>query len=47
MPMAELADAVVQSGRSTLEWTIQYIETHPEWRAKVAYGTTNMIIISN
>ena len=39
MPMAELADAVVQSGRSTLEWTIQYIEKHPDWRAKVVYGS--------
>lgn len=38
MPMAELADAVVQSGRSTLEWTIQYIQNHPDWRARVVYG---------
>ncbi len=29
MPMAELADAIVQSGRSTLEWTIKEITTHP------------------
>ena len=29
MPMAELADAVVQCGRSTLEWTIREISSHP------------------
>jgi DNA polymerase zeta len=28
MPMAELADAIVQSGRSTLEWTIKMINNH-------------------
>ena len=40
MPMAELADAIVQSGRSTLEWTAKYITEHPEWRAEVVYGDT-------
>lgn len=38
MPMAELADAIVQSGRSTLEWTIKVIESHPTWNATVVYG---------
>ena len=28
MPMAELADAIVQSGRSTLEWTIREINSN-------------------
>jgi len=31
MPMAELADAIVQSGRSTLEWTTREINSHPKY----------------
>jgi len=38
MPMAELADAIVQSGRTTLEWTIKEIESNPDWKATVVYG---------
>jgi DNA polymerase zeta len=45
MPMAELADAIVQSGRSTLEWTIQYIKNNPDWRAEVVYGDTDSIFV--
>ena len=41
--MAELADAIVQSGRSTLEWTIKEITSNPEWRAEVVYGGTVLI----
>ncbi len=40
MPMAELADAIVQSGRSTLEWAIRVIEEDTLWNAKVIYGDT-------
>lgn len=45
MPMAELADAIVQSGRSTLEWTVKYINSHPRWRAKVVYGDTDSVFV--
>lgn len=38
--MAELADAIVQSGRETLESAIRQVEGHPEWRAQVVYGDT-------
>ena len=38
--MAELADAIVQSGRETLERAIQLVEAHPDWRAQVVYGDT-------
>lgn len=40
MPMAELADAIVQSGRETLENAIRLVEAHPDWRAQVMYGDT-------
>ena len=43
MPMAELADSIVQCGRSTLEWTIQEIERHPDWHAQVIYGDTGKL----
>ena len=43
--MAELADAIVQSGRSTLEWTIQCIKQHPDWRADVVYGDTDSVFV--
>ena len=41
----ELADAVVQCGRSTLEWTIKTIESHPSWMAKVLYGDTDSVFV--
>lgn len=31
MPMAELADSIVQSGRQTLINAIDLIQSHPEW----------------
>lgn len=38
--MAELADAIVQSGRETLESAIRMVNEHPGWRAQVVYGDT-------
>lgn len=38
--MAELADAIVQSGRETLEGAIRMVNSHPGWRAQVVYGDT-------
>lgn len=38
--MAELADAIVQSGRETLENAIRMVEASPQWRARVVYGDT-------
>lgn len=45
MPMAELADAIVQCGRSTLEWTIGVINSHPAWNAEVVYGDTDSVFV--
>jgi DNA polymerase zeta len=45
MPMAELADAIVQSGRETLEDTIRYIQNHPNWGADVIYGDTDSVFV--
>lgn len=45
MPMAELADAIVQCGRTTLEWTISRINSHPDWRAEVVYGDTDSVFV--
>lgn len=45
MPMAELADSIVQSGRQTLENAIRLVEGHPEWRARVVYGDTDSLFV--
>lgn len=38
MPCAEIADAIVQTARTTLERAIRLIEGNPAWRARVVYG---------
>lgn len=43
--MAELADAIVSSGRSLLEWTMRFITDHPTWRGEVVYGDTDSIFV--
>eukprot|EP01031_Cornospumella_fuschlensis_P033121 gene33121-40064_t len=45
MPMAELADAIVQTGRSLLENTIRTINNHPMWNARVVYGDTDSVFV--
>ncbi|CAG9460605.1 unnamed protein product [Pedinophyceae sp. YPF-701] len=45
MPMAELADAIVQSGRETLENAIRKVNNHPKWRARVVYGDTDSMFV--
>ena len=41
MPCAEIADSIVQCGRSTLEMAISYVNAHDKWKAKVIYGDTD------
>ncbi|CAI5495679.1 unnamed protein product [Closterium sp. Naga37s-1] len=41
MPMAELADSIVQAGRTTLERAIALVNSHPSWNARVVYGDTD------
>lgn len=45
MPCAEIADAIVQSGRDTLERAIHLVESDPVWRAKVVYGDTDSLFV--
>lgn len=45
MPMAELADSIVQYGRSTLEWSISFIHSNPKWKAQVVYGDTDSLFV--
>ena len=40
MPCAELADAIVQFGRVTMENAIKIVESNQKWQAKVVYGDT-------
>ncbi|ORX73789.1 hypothetical protein DL89DRAFT_263802 [Linderina pennispora] len=44
MPCVEIADAIVQSGRETLESAIRFIHSkHDEWGARVVYGDTDSV----
>lgn len=45
MPMAELADAIVQSGRETLESAIRMVNEHAGWKAQVVYGDTDSLFV--
>ncbi|XVF57453.1 hypothetical protein PTKIN_Ptkin06aG0206800 [Pterospermum kingtungense] len=45
MPCAELADSIVQCGRSTLEKAISYVNAHEKWNANVIYGDTDSMFV--
>ncbi|KAJ2310645.1 DNA polymerase zeta, partial [Coemansia sp. RSA 2705] len=46
MPCVEVADAIVQSGRETLESAIRLIHSrHAEWGGKVVYGDTDSVFV--
>ncbi|RYR52485.1 hypothetical protein Ahy_A06g027394 isoform A [Arachis hypogaea] len=45
MPCAELADSIVQCGRSTLERAISFVNLHEKWNARVIYGDTDSMFV--
>ena len=45
MPCAEIADAIVQTGRTILESAVRVVESEPSWRAKVVYGDTDSMFV--
>ncbi|KAL0005945.1 hypothetical protein SO802_013506 [Lithocarpus litseifolius] len=45
MPCAELADNIVQCGRSTLEMAISFVNAHDKLKAKVIYGDTDSLFV--
>ncbi|KAK7337781.1 hypothetical protein VNO77_18368 [Canavalia gladiata] len=45
MPCAELADSIVQCGRSTLEKAISFVNLEEKWNAKVIYGDTDSMFV--
>ena len=45
MPCSDLADAIVQTGRETLEKAVELVESNPEWGAKVVYGDTDSLFV--
>jgi DNA polymerase zeta len=45
MPCAEIADAIVQTGRQTLEKAIELIHATKKWNAKVVYGDTDSLFV--
>lgn len=45
MPCSDIADAIVQTARETLERSIQMIENEASWGAKVVYGDTDSLFV--
>jgi DNA polymerase zeta len=45
MPCAEIADSIVQCGRSTLEKAISFVNAHDKWKAEVIYGDTDSLFV--
>ena len=45
MPCAEIADAIVQTARHTLERAMATAESHKPWGAKVLYGDTDSMFV--
>lgn len=45
MPCVEIADAIVQYGRETLERAMAEIEREPSWQAEVVYGDTDSLFV--
>eukprot|EP00070_Physeter_catodon_P036459 XP_028343353.1 uncharacterized protein LOC114485747 [Physeter catodon] len=45
MPCAELADAIVQTARTTLMRAIQLVENTPRWGGRVLYGDTDSLFV--
>lgn len=45
MPCAEIADAIVQTGRESLERARKIIHENKEWGADVVYGDTDSLFI--
>lgn len=45
MPCVEIADAIVQYGRETLERAMAEIEREPAWAAEVVYGDTDSLFV--
>jgi len=46
MPCAEIADSIVQTGRTTLERAIRMVEDNAQWRARVVYGDTDSMFVA-
>ncbi|KAI9095522.1 hypothetical protein DFS34DRAFT_662310 [Phlyctochytrium arcticum] len=46
MPCVEIADAIVQTGRATLERAIALIDNTPDWQAAVVYGDTDSLFVN-
>lgn len=45
MPCSDIADAIVQTGRETLEKAVDLIEGESSWGAKVVYGDTDSLFV--
>lgn len=46
MPCCDIADAIVHTGQETLRRAVRYVESHPDWNAKVVYGDTDSLFVA-
>jgi DNA polymerase elongation subunit (family B) len=46
MPCVDISDAIIQSGRITLEKSIALIHSNTKWDARVVYGDTDSLFVS-
>lgn len=45
MPSGDVADSVVELGRTVMNFCIGFINSHPEWNAEVLYGDTDSLFV--
>jgi DNA polymerase zeta len=45
MPCSDIADSIVETGRTMLNLVIQKVNTTKEYQAKVVYGDTDSVFI--
>lgn len=46
MPNSDIGDSIVSIGKNTLFSSMKFIESNPNWNAKVIYGDTDSIFVS-
>ncbi|KAI9332155.1 hypothetical protein DFJ73DRAFT_856131 [Zopfochytrium polystomum] len=46
MPCSDIADAIVQTGRASLEMAMRVVQQNPQWGGRVVYGDTDSMFVN-